>query len=68
MGTARINASLRLAHLVRTGTTGIGHSALDLEPEAARGTCAYRAGMKKLLLLAILVSLGVVAARKLRVD
>ena len=28
----------------------------------------YRAVMKKLLLLAILVALGVVAARKLRVD
>jgi hypothetical protein len=28
----------------------------------------YPAGMKKLLLLAILVALGVVAARKLRVD
>jgi hypothetical protein len=37
-------------------------------PRQTSSLAHYGLGMKKLLLLAILVALGVVAARKLRVD
>ena len=64
-----VPAALKAVGPTRCPDTSAGHgSARPDIPAQATPVARYPARMKKLLLLAILVALGVVAARKLRVD